>query len=115
MASAKTGTLAKFGLAGVALGTILSVTITTLTATTANLTTANLTTANITTANIQTISGATINARQASGIVRAVTVSGSTITRSGIGAGVGQAACFKAGGVIGYCSDTPTNGTCTCN
>jgi len=110
MASAKTGTLAKFGLAGVALGTILSVAITTLTATTANITTAN-----ITTANVQTLSGSTINARQAGGIVRAVTVSGSTITRSGIGSGVGQAACFKAGGVIGYCSDTPTNGTCTCN
>ena len=105
MPSSITGTLAKFGLAGVALGTILSVAITTLTATTANLTTAN----------VQTLSGATINARQANGIVRAVTISGSTITRSGIGAGVGQAACFKAGGVIGYCSDTPTDGTCTCN
>lgn len=110
MATAKTGTLAKFGLAGVALGTILSVVITTLTATTANITTAN-----ITTANVQTLSGATINARQANGIVRAVTISGSTITRSGIGAGVGQAACFKTAGVIGYCSTTPTSGTCTCN
>ena len=87
-----------------------AVTITTLT-----VTTGNITTANVTTANVQTLSGATITARQANGIVRAVTISGSTITRSGIGVGVGQAACFKTGGVIGYCATTPTDGTCTCN
>ena len=76
---------------------------------------ATITTLNSTTINVQTLSGSTINARQANGIVRARTISGSTITRSGIGVGVGQAACFRTAGVIGYCSTTPTSGTCTCN
>jgi hypothetical protein len=29
--------------------------------------------------------------------------------------GVGQAACWTASSVLGYCSNTPTSGTCTCN
>jgi hypothetical protein len=40
-----------------------------------------------------------------------------TVTLSTLsgGSAIGQAACFKTGGVIGYCSTTPTSGTCTCN
>jgi hypothetical protein len=31
------------------------------------------------------------------------------------GGATGQAACWKASGVLGYCSTTPTSGACTCN
>lgn len=54
-----------------------------------------------------TISGST---------VRGVTLSGANIFMNVPSAGLGQAACFKATtGQVGYCSTTPTNGTCTCN
>jgi len=49
------------------------------------------------------------------GVVSKDTVSGSTLRSNVPGAGIGQAACFKSTGQIGYCSDTPTSGTCTCN
>jgi hypothetical protein len=31
------------------------------------------------------------------------------------GGSTGKAVCWKTGGILGYCSDTPTNGACTCN
>jgi hypothetical protein len=52
----------------------------------------------------------------ADGKIRAVAVSGSTLHVTGVaGAAIGQAACFKTGKQVGYCSTTPTDGTCTCN
>jgi len=74
MASQQTGTLAKFGLAGVALGSVLSLTVTTLTTTTSNVTTSN-----VTTANIQTLSGAIISATDGGDVIEGRTLSGTTI------------------------------------
>lgn len=43
-------------------------------------------------------------------------LSGASLNVTGLaGAAIGQAACIKAGKQLGYCSTTPTNGTCTCN
>lgn len=75
--------------------------------TTANITTANITTSNITTSTVQTFSGATVRGKTLTGVSLFVT--------GGAGAAIGQAACFKAGKQLGYCSTTPTSGTCTCN
>lgn len=78
-----------------------------LTAGTVAITTANITTSNVTTSNVQTFSGATVRGKTLTGVSLFVT--------GGAGAAIGQAACFKAGKQLGYCSTTPTSGTCTCN
>lgn len=44
----------------------------------------------------------------------ALTASGA-MTLVNLSAHSGQAVCIKTGGTLGYCSTTPTNGTCTCN
>ena len=121
MASSLTSNLAKFGLAGVALGSVLSITITTLTATTSNLTTAN-----ITTANVQTLSGAVISATDPGDVIEGHVLSGntlvvkstaavrgtlsgaSTLTLSLLGPRINQMVCVKAGGVLGYVAITAT-------
>lgn len=92
-----------------------AVTLTTVTITTGTITTANITTANITTGNVQTLSGATINALQANGAVKAQTVSGAVLKFGG-GTALGIL-CKKADGTIGTVvrssSGTIAVGACT--
>lgn len=99
MASAKTGTLAAFGLAGVALGSVLSLTITTLTATTANLTTVNATNVETT----GTMSGGHIQVNKQGTGSGKLTITG----------GSGSYICLRDSDNAGYSMIRALNGTLT--
>lgn len=107
MASAKTATLAGFGLAGVALGTALTLTLTTLTATTGNITTVNSTTVTSTQVNATTASASKLD------VTGPALGSGALHLSGGVGTGTGAAICLEDTDGAGYSVVTAINGTLT--
>jgi hypothetical protein len=106
MASAKTATLAGFGLAGVALGTALTLTLTTLTATTGNITTVNSTTVTTTQLNVTTGSVSTLD------VTGPALGTGATRFTGGGGTGTGSQLCKQDTDGLGYTVEACLNGTC---